>query len=46
MLNRYLDDGKNRLDLVFQHFEAAGEFAFDFVQLASRFFVVGVVVMA
>lgn len=42
----HLDDGKDGLDLVFQHFESAGEFALDFVQLAFFVVVVGVVVMA
>ena len=27
----YLDDGEDGLDFVFQHFEAAREFAFDFI---------------
>ena len=30
---KYLDDGENSVDLVFEDLEAAGEFAFDLVQL-------------
>ena len=39
----HLDDGEDGLDFIFQHFKAASQFAFDFVEAV---FVAGVVVMS